>query len=107
MLERARALSSNLDELAREREIPVFSGELAWYGFDPIHPRRRARGAIWQRLLGALAASGASPTWALPSRDDARRLRALSAQFWSREVIGNDASAPMARLGDGSTVTLY
>jgi hypothetical protein len=107
MLERVRALSATLDELAREREIPVFSGELAWYGFDPIHPRRRARGAIWQRLLGALAQHETPPRWASPARDDARRLRALNSQVWAREEDGNDSSAPVARLADGSTVTLY
>jgi hypothetical protein len=107
MRERAEALSANLDELARERKIPVFSGDSTWYGFDPIHPRRRARGAIWQRLLGALAGHDASPTWAAATRDDARRLRALNAQFWSRELVSNGSSAPAARLADGSTITLY
>jgi hypothetical protein len=107
MRERARGLSKNLDELAREREIPVFSGELTWYGFDPIHPRRRARGAIWQRLLGALAERETPPTWASPTCEDARRLRALNAQVWAREEVGNDSSAPVAHLADGSTVTLY
>lgn len=107
MRERTAELSANLDELAREREIPVFSGDLSWYGIDPIHPRRRLRGAIWQRLLGALGEQGAPPTWAQARRDDASRLRKLNAQFWSRESVGNDTSAPCVRLADGSTVTLY
>jgi len=107
MRERTDALSANLDELARERKIPVFSGEFSWYGLDPLHPRRRARGAIWQRLLAALASQETRPLWSAPARDDARRLRALHAEFWSREIAREGASAPMARLADGSTVALY
>jgi hypothetical protein len=85
----------------------VFSGEFAWYGLDPLHPRRRARGAIWQRLLAALADQQDLPRWSAPARDDARQLRALHAKFWAREVAREGTSAPTARLADGSTVALY
>jgi hypothetical protein len=93
--------------MAKTRQIPAFSGEKSWYGLDPIHPRRAAAGEIWRRMLAALNGANEAPPWPRPSRDDARRLRRVQAQFWSRGASLSEDAAHVARLGDGSTVALF
>jgi hypothetical protein len=107
LLKRAEALNIALNEVARQRKIPVFSGENAWYGLDPIHPRRASAGEIWKRMLAALDESGRTPTWAHPSRAEARELRQLHAQSWSRDEQRTGFMAPIVRLVDGTTIALY
>jgi hypothetical protein len=107
MLARADALSRSLADLAETREIPVFSRESASYGFDPIHPRRCRAGVVWRRMIEALDTCAGPPPWRRPRRRDARLLRRLQAQFWSQIAMGNDAAPPVARLADGTTVTLF
>jgi hypothetical protein len=107
LLRRAEALSGRLGELAAERKIPAFAGENAWYGLDPIHPRRRAAGEIWQRMLSALEPSGRMPAWTAPPRGDAKLLRRIHAESWSPEALRRDAPPPSAQLADGSTVALF
>ena len=88
MRERAAALSEALERIAQTREIPVFAGENAWYGFDPIHPRRVRAGEIWRRMLAALDPAAVATAWARPTRADARQLRALHGQSWLRGAAG-------------------
>lgn len=59
MISRAEHLHAALEATAKERKIPAFTGEKSWYGFDPIHPRRRRRFEIWRRMLRSLAGCGA------------------------------------------------
>lgn len=107
LLNRAETLSGRLGELAAERKTPAFAGENAWYGLDPIHPRRGAAGEIWQRMLTALAPSSGTPPWAAPPRGDAKLLRRIHAESWSPKALHRDGSPPCAQLADGSTVTLF
>jgi hypothetical protein len=107
MHERAAALSGAVQKVAESHEIPVFAGENAWYGLDPIHPRRGRSGEIWTRMLGALNAESAAPIWSAPTRADARALRALHGEFWARGAALARESRPIARLSDGSTVALF
>jgi hypothetical protein len=107
LLARAEALSGALDDLARRRKIPVFSGENAWYGLDPIHPRRASAGEIWKRMFAALDASGRVPTWMHLPRVEARQLRQLHARSWSRDARRGAVVTPTVRLVDGTTVALF
>ena len=92
---RAERLSEALAELAAERKIPVFSGENAWYGLDPIHPaaalggrdlaahvrrarRRRERAAVGSAAARRCAASASlqADSWShAASRAAPRRRR--------------------------------
>jgi hypothetical protein len=107
LLTRAEALSGALDDLARRRKIPVFSGENAWYGLDPIHPRRASAGEIWKRMFAALDASGRVPTWMHLPRGEARQLRQLHARSWSRDARRGAVVTSTLRLVDGTTVALF
>jgi hypothetical protein len=107
MLRRAEALSEGLQSLAETRKTPVFSGEIAWYGWDPIHPRRAHAGVIWQRMMAALDAHAAATLWRPPPREDAFRLRRLQTRAWWRIGTSSRSAALTTTLMEGSSVALY
>jgi hypothetical protein len=107
LLGRAERLSESLASLAEMRRIPVFSGEKASYGLDPIHPRRRTAGVVWQRMLGALDPAQPAPPWTAPRRADTKLLRRVHAASWSPKMVRGGAPPPSARLADGTMVALF
>ena len=84
MRSRAERLSQCLEELARTRKTPVFSGQKEWYGLDPIHPRRRFRMESFRQMFAMLTdssppESGAPETVAhFPMPASATRLKSHS-----------------------------
>jgi hypothetical protein len=107
MLRRARLLSQGLKRIAKMRNAPVFKGEKQWYGWDPIHPRRRFLPAFWREQM-ALAAPEARPTDIRRcSRSTAWYLRRL--QPASGSVFGFQRSVlqPSGELPGGTTISLY
>ena len=50
-----RAQSNGSIALGETRKIPVIPVSGAWYGFDPIHLKRRVRRSAWPTMLAALA----------------------------------------------------
>jgi hypothetical protein len=107
MLRRAEQLFDGLVRLAEARKRPIFSGESAWYGLDPIHPRRASAGKIWRQMLGALIEPSATPTMRAASAARAWRLRRLQPAAWSHFGVPRRAPQPCARLADGSTIAVY
>jgi hypothetical protein len=107
LLRRAEALHASLAELAAMRQIPVFSAANSWYGIDPIHPRRRHAGAIWQRLIAALADDAGDVEWVAPPRGDARLIRRARSAAWSRRAVRDAVHPPRAYLDDGSSIALF
>lgn len=107
LLRRAEALNEGIANLAKTREIPAFSAKGAWYGVDPIHPRRRSAGEIWRLMIGALDPLAAPPNWSRPNRSDARALRRATAAWWMSNRRVAHASPPTAQLRDGTTVALF
>jgi hypothetical protein len=107
MLRRAESLCERLVELGESRKTPVFSGEAAWYGWDPIHPKLTFAGEIWRRMLGVLAGVDEPVALVRPSSARAlhyRRLRPLEcAQFG----VVRRAEQPALRERDGSTISIY
>jgi len=49
----ADELHTRLTELASSLGIPALHSPGGWYGFDPIHIRRRLRSEAWQSILSA------------------------------------------------------
>lgn len=107
MLERAETLSERLAEVAATRKIAAFSGESAWYGLDPIHPRLNSAGEIWRRMLGAISGAGEATTLARPSAATAlkyRRLRPLECAYFG---LPRRAEQPALRSADGTSISIY
>jgi hypothetical protein len=107
LLRRAEGLSEALLRLAQERKTPVFSGEIAWYGLDPIHPRRRNAGEIWQRMLAELIPRDSGAQLVRPRSVEQLQLHRLRPESWVQFGAERQASQPRARLADGTTIALY
>ena len=107
MLQRAELLSQRLNELAEQREIPVFIVPKQWYGLDPIHPRYRHLAELWAQLVGLMRDSRlefAFPNFSWSWSWYLRRLRAQQSSFFS---VSRSAKQPSGRLRDGSTISLF
>ena len=108
---RARELNDALARIGRERGLAVVEPHRGWYGFDPIHIRRRSRRAAWSEMLSswegaenffdAAAATAVDPLW--------RRVayRALAPE--QRWLLGLDQrrAQPARRESDGTTISLF
>jgi hypothetical protein len=107
LLRRAEGLSKALIDVGEQRKIPIFAGESAWYGVDPIHPRWSAAGRIWARMLGELSAPGAIAPLVRASSSMAVQLHRLKPESWLQLGFQRRAGQPAARLSDGTTIALY
>lgn len=109
--DRMRALAQELDEglraLASERGVRTLAPRPEWYGFDPIHIRRRMRRRAWSHLL----ALESSPARAVSARrwGFATAVRIRLARPAVRTVCGvrQQAVQPVLCLPDGTTISLY
>jgi hypothetical protein len=107
LLRRAEELSESLERVGVAREIPVFSGDLSWYGLDPIHPRRAASHEIWRRMFAALPRNASSSSVLPFTLAQALALRRLNPAAWSHFGLHRRASQPAARLVDRTTISLF
>jgi hypothetical protein len=107
LLSRAERLSERLHELSREREIPIFAGESAAYGLDPIHPRRASAGDVWERMLSALSPTSSGRPLVHPAPIDSLRFYQLKPHTWSVYGWSRCAEQPCRRLADGTTIAIY
>ncbi|REJ91961.1 MAG: hypothetical protein DWQ34_13685 [Planctomycetota bacterium] len=100
-------LDAGLRELAESRGAEIVSPRAEWYGFDPIHIRRRYRTAAWRHYFSAW------PEFRKLPRTDrsvpAERLRLRRARPETRTLAGRTQQTPQPaiRFDDGSTVAIY
>lgn len=107
LMRRAEGLSVSLERIANARKVPIFSGNIEWYGIDPIHPRRVHAGLIWQQMIGAIAPAHDTMEWRRASWREALQLHGLQPQAWVERGAARSAPQPVARFEDGTTVSLY
>ena len=93
---------------AKSRKIPVIPVSASWYGFDPIHLKRRAKRDAWpdaarrvarrraNRSRLARRRCGRPPIWPLWRRRNGRIFG-----------IRRRAAQPSGRFADGTTISLY
>ena len=108
---RARELNDSLARIGSERSLAVVEPNRGWYGFDPIHIRRRSRRAAWSKILSswagaesffdAAAAAAVDPLW--------RRLAYRAIAPERRWLLGVERrrAQPARRDADGTTISLY
>jgi len=48
---RAEMLSQALQDLAKDKKVPVLKAKSKWYGMDPIHVRRTDAVRVWTEIL--------------------------------------------------------
>ena len=100
-------LNQHILDLGREHDIPTLELRGHWYGFDPIHIRRRHRSQAWKELLATWFDDptvahfrAAGPTESLRQW----RQRPFVRRWFSCE---QNAPQPSLREADGSTLWLY
>jgi len=107
LMHRAEELSAALEVMAAERQTPIFTGENSWYGFDPIHPRRKWAGEIWQRMFTAVSPESRPVVLRAPARREARILRRLQSRAWFELSQRGGATVVSERLPDGTSIALF
>ena len=107
MLRRAEQLSQHLHTLAKTRKLSVFTGENSWYGWDPIHPRRKYLGDLWRGLLQPVLDQQVITDPNLKGVLWGSYVRGLRPEQWSFLSFSRRASQPQGKLHDGSRIFLY
>jgi hypothetical protein len=102
-----RGFNERLLGVGDARKIPVIPVSGAWYGFDPIHLKRRVLREAWPTLLAAWQGGGERVVVGRLSLWRAAYLATLAPQEWWLLGIRRRASQPSGRFGDGTTISLY
>lgn len=106
LMSTATDLNEALVTVARRHRAHVIEPDPGWYGFDPIHIRRRQAGEAWSRILSS---------WSRPTRDEgndnARRLawKLIRLRPHRRRLFGIEQRQfqPALQLEDGTEISLY
>ena len=103
----APELDAKLREIAEQRGAAVVSPRDEWYGFDPIHIRRRHRLGAWREYFSAWPEFADRAGLTRPPR--AERMRVHCARPASRTVFGRDQETrqPAIEFADGTSVSIY
>jgi hypothetical protein len=104
---RAEQLDAGLQQLAAHRGLHAVRPRTEWFGFDPIHIRRRNWSVAWNEFLSGWCAEPHETNLARGSF--ARWLYLRSRAPAQRTIFGIEqrAAQPCGRLRDGSTVAFY
>jgi hypothetical protein len=107
VVDRARLLHDQLQQLAAVRGIPCVEQRGQWYGIDPIHIRRAHWRYAWREILSTWNAADPSPELAQGSWS--RWIYLQSRRPQSQTVLGRvqQTKQPSAMLEDGTTIAFY
>ena len=102
-----RSFNERLIYLGESRKLSVIPVSAAWYGFDPIHLKRRMLRRAWPELLASWRGASEPVVVANWSLWTTAYLATLAP--WERSLFGirRRAAQPSGRLVDGTTVSLY
>jgi hypothetical protein len=103
----ARAMNEQLNTMGDSRKVPIISVSANWYGFDPIHIKRRAERAAWPEILSGWRTTGESLALVRSPLLMTAYLAALTPAEHSRFGISRRVAQPTARFSDGTTISLY
>jgi hypothetical protein len=102
-----RSFNERLIRVGESRKVSVIPVSRAWYGFDPIHLKRRVLREAWPALLASWSGAKAPVVVARSSWWRAAYLATLAPQERSVLGIRRRAAQPSGRFGDGTTISLY
>jgi hypothetical protein len=102
-----RGLNQELIALGQSRKMPVISMENAWYGFDPIHVKRRVWQQAWPAMLAPWRDADSGIEVPRMSLRTSAYLAMLPPSERSLFGIKRCALQPSGRLSDGTTISLY
>jgi hypothetical protein len=102
LLDRARDLDERLRRLGQEHGARLVEPQAAWYGLDPIHPRRSLQWQVWDHVLSSwFPERTAGPP---PSRVRVPWLGAEETRLGGFTFL---RPQPTVRLKDGTSVGFY
>lgn len=102
LLERARDLDDRLRRMGERHGVRLVEPEVAWYGLDPIHLRRKVRQQVWDHVLSLWFPD---PLAGEPGRRP--RIPWFGAEETRLGPFNLRTAQPALRLGDGTTVSFY
>jgi len=107
VIEQAFELDERMQALAKSENVRLVACREEWYGFDPIHIKRRRYPRAWRDILATLDDVGSAP--APIGVSFAQRLSLLRVRPERRWVfrVEQYRSQPCHRFDDGTTVSLY
>lgn len=110
-LEKAFSLAEKVNEsvicAAQKRDMVVSPGNYAWYGFDPIHIRRRYWAVVWPEILSSWRSSDAPR---VVPRGSLRRWLYLLSRVPDQRMIWwlqQHREQPSGCLSDGTRISMY
>lgn len=106
-LQLARAMNEQLTSVGSLRKVSVISVSPKWYGFDPIHIKRRVERVAWPEILSGWCAATGSFAPIRSGMLMTAYLAALAPAEHSRFGFSRRATQPAARFFDGTTISLY
>jgi len=107
ILHRTEQLSQALNELAGNKKVSIFKAKDEWYGFDPIHIKRRFSLAVWSEVLRGWETQTEHAIHKNRFGFQALYLRCLNPEAWSIFGIERRASQPNGRLQNGTTIAMF
>jgi hypothetical protein len=106
-LQLVREMNEQLTAMGVVRKVPIISVSSNWYGFDPIHIKRRAERAAWPEILSGWRTIGEPLAPVRSPMLMTAYLAALIPAERSQFGFLRLAVQPTARFSDGTTVSLY
>lgn len=102
-----RTLNDGLVATGQLKKVPVIPVSAAWYGFDPIHLKRRVWRHAWPEILAIWRDTAIPISPPRPSMWTSAQLKL--ARPAERTILGvvRRTAQPCRRLADGTTISLY
>ena len=107
VLSRGREVDAGLRELAAARRLACVAPRAEWFGFDPIHLRRRSWNSAWREMLGAWCEATSDRANVVSSLVERVRVRLLAPDERRLFGVALRRAQPAGRLRDGTTIALY
>ena len=105
--ELAQSFNEQLIRLGVERKISVIPVSGDWYGFDPIHLKRRAWREAWPTFFSSWRNEDAATIVPRPTVWQRAYLASLAPHEQATFGILRRCAQPSGRLSDGTTISLY
>jgi len=102
-----REINDELQRLAESRNLSVISASPSWYGFDPIHIKRRFMRDAWSTMFAEWRAANERLNFPRSSLWTTAYLAALAPLEYAQFGFERRTKQPCARFPDGTTVSLY
>lgn len=106
LLDSAERIADGLRTLGNDNNLPIVETPSGWYGFDPIHIRRRTRSAAWRNMFSQWSGLDSDAWNGRVCRRLARQLRKArpAIRRWRGKV--QKTSQPALKF-DGLSLSLY